>query len=197
MKDFEQEMKEQYRQLGDVLRNQPIINPTITKKFMRTKVDMFWFDWVLYGLVVAAIGTVIYMLFTTPENFWLAFLAAFLVITMARLFGMTPREVELTQEAVLIHLWFGKKTIAYSDIQSVERFSYKGNNIRLFGTSGSKLRVGWFWNSEIGCYQSYVGDKYDTILVRLRSGKKVLFSAANADEFITAIRGNASLTPES
>ena len=98
--------------------------------------------------------------------------------------------VELTPEAVCIHLWMGKKTIAYDTIAKVERFTYKGNNIRLFGTSGSKLRVGWFWNSEIGVYLSYVGDKYDTILLTMKSGKKITFSAANADEFVKAIQGN-------
>lgn len=187
-------MKEQYRQLGDVLRRQPIVNPKITRHYTKSKMSMFWFDWVLYALVLAAIGVLIYMLITSPESFWLAFLVAFLIVSMTRLFGMTPREVELTQEGVVIRLWMGHKTFPYADIELVERFAYHGHNIRLFGTSGTKLRVGWFWNSGIGIYQSYVADKYNSILLRTRSGKKYLFSAANADEFLSAIRDNLSTT---
>ena len=190
MKDLEKELKEQYRQLGDVLNQQEIVNNKIAKRYMNSRVKMFWFDWVLYALVVAAIAIVIYAAFVKPDTFWIAFLAGFLIVSMTRLFGMTPKQVELTPEAVCIHLWMGKKTIAYDTIEKVERFTYKGNNIRLFGTSGSKLRIGWFWNSEIGVYQSYVGDKYDTVLLSMKSGKKITFSAANADEFVKAIEGN-------
>ena len=190
MKDLEKELKEQYRQLGDVLNQQEIVNNQIAKRYMNSRITMFWFDWVLYALVVAAIAFVIYAAFVQPDTLWIAFLAGFLVVSMTRLFGMTPKMVELTPEAVYIHLWVGKKTIDYDTIAKVERFTYKGNNIRLFGTSGSKLRVGWFWNSEIGVYQSYVGDKYDTVLLSMKSGKKITFSAANADEFVKAIEGN-------
>ena len=190
MKDLEKELKEQYRQLGDVLNQQEIVNNQIAKRYMNSRITMFWFDWVLYALVVAAIAFVIYAAFVQPDTLWIAFLAGFLVVSMTRLFGMTPKMVELTPEAVCIHLWVGKKTIDYDTIAKVERFTYKGNNIRLFGTSGSKLRVGWFWNSEIGVYQSYVGDKYDTVLLSMKSGKKITFSAANADEFVNAIEGN-------
>ena len=190
MKDLEKELKEQYRQLGKVLSQQEIVNNQIAKCYMNNRITMFWFDRVLYALVVTAIAVVIYAAFVRPDTFWIAFIAGFLIVSMTRLFGMTPKMVELTPEAVCIHLWMGMKTIAYDTIAKVERFTYKGNNIRLFGTSGSKLRVGWFWNSEIGVYLSYVGDKYDTILLTMKSGKKITFSAANADEFVKAIQGN-------
>ena len=132
MKDLEKELKEQYRQLGDVLNQQEIVNNQIAKRYMNSRITMFWFDWVLYALVVAAIAFVIYAAFVQPDTLWIAFLAGFLVVSMTRLFGMTPKMVELTPEAVCIHLWVGKKTIDYDTIAKVERFTYKGNNIRLF-----------------------------------------------------------------
>lgn len=190
MKDFEQEMKEQYRELGNVLQTQEIVNNKTAKRYMKRRLNMFWFDWVLYVLVVLAIGVAIYETMKSPGNFWIAFLVAFLVVSMVSLFGLTPREVELTPEAVIIRLWIGKREIAYNQIRQVERFSYPGTNIRLFGTSGSKLRVGWFWNSEIKTYKAYVSDKYDTILLTLHSGKKVALSAPHSEEYVEAISQN-------
>ena len=51
MKDLEKELKEQYRQLGDVLNQQEIVNNQIAKRYMNSRITMFWFDWVLYALV--------------------------------------------------------------------------------------------------------------------------------------------------
>lgn len=209
--DFEAELKEQYRQLGNVLDKETILTPDTMRKYKRQRTRLHLVDWLIYLIAAGAMLYALYMLIleaapvasigssaeaATSQPAGAAVPLWALAITLLALaavlwcFSLTPRQVELTPEMIRIRLWVGKEEIPYSQIVAIEPLDYSGRNIRLCGTSGVKARIGWFWNSRIGVYKAFITNPQDSILVTLRSGKKRAFSVAHSADVIDAIRSN-------
>ena len=208
--DFENELKEQYRQLNSVLDKETILTPDTVRKYKRQRIRLHLLDWLIYAIAAFAMLFALYMLIreaapltsissaeaAMSQPAGAAILPWALAITLLALvavlwcFSLTPRQVELTPEMIRIRLWIGKEEIPYSQIVAIEPLDYSGRNIRLCGTSGVKARIGWFWNSRIGVYKAFITNRQDSILVTLRSGKKRAFSVAHPADVIDAIRTN-------
>lgn len=208
--DFENELKEQYRQLNSVLDKETILTPDTVRKYKRQRIRLHLIDWLVYLIAAGAMLFALYMLIreaapltsissaeaAMSQPAGAAILPWALAITLLALvavlwcFSLTPRQVELTPEMIRIRLWIGKEEIPYSQIVAIEPLDYSGRNIRLCGTSGVKARIGWFWNSRIGVYKAFITNRQDSILVTLRSGKKRAFSVAHPADVIDAIRTN-------
>lgn len=208
--DFENELKEQYRQLNSVLDKETILTPDTVRKYKRQRIRLHLLDWLIYAIAAGAMLFALYMLIreaapltsissaeaAMSQPAGAAILPWALAITLLALvavlwcFSLTPRQVELTPEMIRIRLWLGKEEIPYSQIVAIEPLDYSGRNIRLCGTSGVKARIGWFWNSRIGVYKAFITNRQDSILVTLRSGKKRAFSVAHPADVIDAIRTN-------
>lgn len=208
--DFENELKEQYRQLNSVLDKETILTPDTVRKYKRQRIRLHLLDWLIYAIAAGAMLFALYMLIreaapltsissaeaAMSQPAGAAILPWALAITLLALvavlwcFSLTPRQVELTPEMIRIRLWIGKEEIPYSQIVAIEPLDYSGRNIRLCGTSGVKARIGWFWNSRIGVYKAFITNRQDSILVTLRSGKKRAFSVAHPADVIDAIRTN-------
>lgn len=208
--DFENELKEQYRQLNSVLDKETILTPDTVRKYKRQRIRLHLLDWLIYAIAAGAMLFALYMLIreaapltsissaeaamSQPEGAavlpWELAVVVLATLAVLYVFSLTPRQVELTPEMIRIRLWLGKEEIPYSQIVAIEPLDYSGRNIRLCGTSGVKARIGWFWNSRIGVYKAFITNRQDSILVTLRSGKKRAFSVAHPADVIDAIRTN-------
>ncbi|MBQ0035004.1 MAG: hypothetical protein KBS77_06890 [Bacteroidales bacterium] len=209
--DFENELKEQYRQLNSVLDKETILTPDTVRKYKRQRIRLHLLDWLIYAIAAFAMLFALYMLIreaapltsigasagaamSQPEGAailpWALAITLLALVAVLWCFSLTPRQVELTPEMIRIRLWIGKEEIPYSQIVAIEPLDYSGRNIRLCGTSGVKARIGWFWNSRIGVYKAFITNRQDSILVTLRSGKKRAFSVAHPADVIDAIRTN-------
>lgn len=209
--DFENELKEQYRQLNSVLDKETILTPDTVRKYKRQRIRLHLLDWLIYAIAAGAMLFALYMLIREAAPFasigasagaamsqpegaavlpWALAITLLALVAVLWCFSLTPRQVELTPEMIRIRLWLGKEEIPYSQIVAIEPLDYSGRNIRLCGTSGVKARIGWFWNSRIGVYKAFITNRQDSILVTLRSGKKRAFSVAHPADVIDAIRTN-------
>lgn len=187
--DFEKDLKEQYHQLGAVLDKETIVTEQTVKQYKRIRTRLHLTDCILYAVSFFAMGIALQTAFT-DSRWWIILLMVLVIILVPCVLVLTPRELELTQEMIRIQLWLGKVEIPYREIASVCPLDYSGRNIRLCGVSGYKVRIGWFWNSNIGIYKAYITNRSDSVLVTLKSGKKRAFSVAHSTEVIEAIHSN-------
>lgn len=115
------------------------------------------------------------------------------IVTLLYVLSLIPREVEMTDKMIRIRLWIGNEEIPYNEIADIEVLDYSGSNFRLCGISGVNSRIGWFWNSNIGVYKAFITNCQDSILITLRSGKKIAFSVDHPTDVINAIRCKITL----
>lgn len=189
--DFEKELREQYRQLGAVLDKETILTTKTLKQYKRIRMKLDLTDWFIFGGVcLAVVWAVCLGYFEAEIAIWEIVLILALIVLTVYVFTLTPRELELTQELIRLKLVFGKVEIRYDEIAKVAPFNYSGSNLRLCGASAIHTHIGWFWNSNIGTYTSYVNNRSECIYVKLKSGKKIVFSVAHSTEIIEAIRSN-------
>jgi len=190
--DFENELKGQYRQLGTVLDNEQIITEKTVKQYKNIRIRLHLLDWILYTVVVFGIGVLVHFGISSimSGKAIYAVVALLAVLLAGYSFSMTPRSLVLLQEKISIRLWIGKVEMRYEDIRQAEMMTYAGNNLRLCGYGGVKAAIGWFWNSKVGVYKAFVNRREDSILITMKSGKKIAFSSANPEEVIDAIRSN-------
>jgi len=190
--DFENELKGQYRQLGTVLDKEQIITEKTVKQYKNIRIRLHLLDWILYTVVVFGIGVLVHFGISSimSGKAIYAVVALLAVLLAGYSFSMTPRSLVLLQEKISIRLWIGKVEMRYEDIRQAEMMTYAGNNLRLCGYGGVKAAIGWFWNSKVGVYKAFVNRREDSILITMKSGKKIAFSSANPEEVIDAIRSN-------
>lgn len=81
----------------------------------------------------------------------------------------------------------GKKTLLFSDIESIERRDDLAFDMRLCGSGGMLGYTGWFTNSDFGRYMSYVGGYKDTFLIVTRKRKYVM-SCDRPDELVAEVK---------
>lgn len=115
------------------------------------------------------------------------------IVTLLYVLSLIPREVEMTDKMIRIRPWMGNEEIPYNEIADIEVLDYSGSNFRLCGISGVNSRIGWFWNSNIGVYKAFITNRQDSILITLRSGKKIAFSVDHPTDVINAIRCKITL----
>lgn len=188
--NIEQELKEQYRQLNDILDKEVIVNETTIKRFMVSRSRMTLSGWLVYILCGCLILTAVAMVFIVPTAIPFILLTLLALAFVVYLYGKTPYEIELDHDNITIHLWIGQEIIPYKDIEQVSSFHYEGQTLRICGTNGGRIKIGWFWNSQIGKYMSYVTNSYESVLICMKSGKKYVISPEHSQDVIEAIRCN-------
>lgn len=137
--------------------------------------------------IIVFLPTIILLGLQTYQEAMMIFLICSVVLLLC--IPMSPKSVELTDNALVIHRYAGKKTICFGQIASVEPYSKKGiSDIRLFGIGGVLGYTGTFYNRRLGNYISYVGNYNETFLITLKSGKKYLVSCQNHLNVISALQ---------
>jgi len=163
---------------------------TLPTRNIRTRLHLL--DCIMYAVITASLGVLVYVGINAlqEERVIIAAVAFVAVLLAGYSFSMTPRRLELSQEKISIHLWIGKVEMRYEEIRQAEMMTYEGKNLRLGGYGGVKAAIGWFWNSKVGVYKAFVNSRKESILITMKSGKKIAFSSANPQEVIEAIRSN-------
>ena len=67
-------------------------------------------------------------------------------------------------------------------------------SLRLFGNGGLFGISGWFWNRRLGRFRAYATDQDRAVLLRYRSGAKVVVTPHDVQHFIVRVRTLAKLT---
>lgn len=142
-----------------------------------------------------AVGTAIFTCLYFPKpadktlNEWLyaGFLIALAVGATYYALLMWPRRITVYADRLVLKKGIGKKTLLFSDIESIERRDDLAFDMRLIGSGGMLGYTGWFTNSDFGRYMSYVGDYKDTFLIVTRKRKYVM-SCDRPDELVEEVK---------
>jgi hypothetical protein len=66
-------------------------------------------------------------------------------------------------------------------------------SVRLFGNGGLFGISGWFWNRRIGRFRAYATDPQRAVLLRYRSGARVVLTPHDVQHFLVQVRRLAQL----
>jgi hypothetical protein len=114
-------------------------------------------------------------------------IAAFLftVLYKPKSFTINPSVLKITQVGF-------SKVIPMTDIEHIEVADRKelGLGLRTFGSGGFLGYLGKFWYSKIGHITFYVTDRDKMLLVRLKTGKKIMISPDDQVGFLNAYRAS-------
>ncbi len=113
---------------------------------------------------------------------------AVVILLSVCLYFKSPKTIEVTGDALILHKAGGNMVMPFLDIQEIRRYSKSG--IRLFGIGGVFGFFGLFTNSEIGRHHAYVESYYEAFLVVRKSGKKYVLSCEDRDELVRIVSEN-------
>ena len=150
---------------------------------------------IISAVCIIAIGTSAFTCLCFPKpadktlSEWLyaGFLIALAVGATYYALLMWPRRITVYADRLVLKNGIGKKTLLFSDIESIERRDDLAFDMRLIGSGGMLGYTGWFTNSDFGRYMSYVGGYKDTFLIVTRKRKYVM-SCDRPDELVAEVK---------
>ena len=124
----------------------------------------------------------------TYENFQL-YAAAVLILIFGLTFLFKPISYTMTADKILVNRFIGKVTILKEEIHTTEKIDKEDISwsLRTFGSGGFFGYFGKFTNRKIGAMTWYVTRKDSLVLLKMKSGKKIVLSPDDRDEFLSAI----------
>jgi len=142
-----------------------------------------WLSISLFVLFFALIGYMVYdmMVNAAPASTVIPIIIIFLALISV--FCFYPQYVISNEDGIGIHSLVHTKWIKYDNIDRIEKADVSGS-VRLFGISGIFGRIGYYRNSKLGVYISYVTDKSKAFVVYRNNGKPVAFSIDDPDSFL-------------
>lgn len=104
------------------------------------------------------------------------FLIVFAVLFISYLYA--PKKYIVTDDEFIIHRTIGNRSIRIKDIEEIRPVdpSELKRTIRTFGSGGFFGSYGKFYNSQLGNMTWYVTQQRNRILIRTKSGQKVIIS---------------------
>ena len=145
-----------------------------------------------WTLVVAVFAATLYMVFSEPFH-----ILPFIIMlpTTAFVFGIllyyyliSPKSIEITNEAVVLHRVRGRKVFPYADIIEADVWQGKPSELfRFCGSGGFHGFIGRFSGGGIGSHYEYVGRYADAFYVKLSCGKTYLLSCDNAEKAVERV----------
>ena len=156
----------------------------VTKsKTVRMITSGMWF------LLVAVFVPVWYVFLCEPFN-----LTVFIIMSAATLFALgvvlyywfiSPKGVELTDSALVLHRVVGRKVFRYADIAEAGLWTGKPSDMfRCWGSGAFCGFIGWFSGGGLGTHFEYVGSYDDAFYIRLRGGRTYLLSCDGAEQAV-------------
>lgn len=101
----------------------------------------------------------------------------------------SPRYVELTEDALVLHCVAGRKVFRYEDITEIAMWQGKPSRLlRQWGSGGLGGYVGWFSGGGLGSHFEYVGQYKDAFYFKLHKGRTYLLSCDEAERVVEHIR---------
>lgn len=140
-------------------------------------------------LILSGLAICFYSIIRAPESICIIIpTIVILVFTELYFYLKSPQNIEITDEALILHKARGKIAMPFNEIQEIRPYSKSG--IRLCGSGGMFGYIGLFTNKEIGRHHEYVGDFFEAFLVVMKSGKKYVMSCENRDEAVKLVAEN-------
>lgn len=103
-------------------------------------------------------------------------------------FALWPRCIIVYDDRLVLKKGLGHLTIAFSEIQSIERRDGFDKSFRVFGVGGVLGNLGWFSKKNVGRYMSYVGDYRKTFLL-VTEKRRYVMSCDSPDELVADVKG--------
>ena len=124
----------------------------------------------------------------SSENFQI-YAAVVLIIIFGLTFLFKPQSYTMTAENILVNRLISKVKISKEDIHFAEKIDKEDIkwSFRTFGSGGFFGYFGKFTNRKIGAMIWYVSRKDSLVLLKMKSGKKIVLSPDDRDGFISAI----------
>ena len=139
------------------------------------------------ALIFFAIVMFLYAMIVEPDSIYvMLFFLAVTIFVPLYCYLMTPKCVELTNEALVLHRVKGTVVFRYSDIGKIEAY-HKSGGLRLCGSGGLFGYIGIFSNTDIGRHYEYVCDVNEAFLIVLISGKKYMLSCDDSETVIRLV----------
>lgn len=97
----------------------------------------------------------------------------------------SPKRVELTADALVLHRVMGPKAFPYTEIEEVGKWSGSAASLlRTFGDGGMFGCIGWFSGGGLGRHFEYVCKYDDAFYLKMRSGRKYMLSCDDAERVV-------------
>jgi len=80
-------------------------------------------------------------------------------------------------------------SIAIDEIEDIQRIHKKqiGIGLRVFGVGGFCGAYGLFYSFRIGCFKAYITNSESLVLIKHKTGCKLLISPGTPDDFVKAV----------
>ena len=115
-------------------------------------------------------------------------LLAIITATVIGSYLYAPMSIALSDDALILYRGIGKKKFNYSDIATIDTYISDGTVVRICGIGGVFGFIGRYYTKKIGHYFSYVGDYSQAFYLRLKNGKKYLFSCEDRDLIVFLVK---------
>lgn len=104
-------------------------------------------------------------------------------------FAISPKSVEVTDDALVLRRVMGSKVFPYADIEDIGLWHGKASEMfRFCGCGGFHGFIGWFSGGGLGSHFEYVGRYADAFYVKLSCGKTYLLSCDNAEKAVEKVK---------
>lgn len=147
---------------------------------------------IIVSLIIIGAGLIIPIYRTiNNQDIYISFIIMLAtIIIFFPAFMYAPKRIILSDKQLILQKRIGCLHLSYSEMAEV--CIYSTNNpfaeIRTLGSGGYLGFIGNFYSREIGFYTAYVGDYSQTFLVKMKSGKKYLFSCEQHTDIVSTIR---------
>lgn len=147
---------------------------------------------IIVSLIIIGVGLIIPIYRTiNNQDIYISFIMMLTtIIIFFPVFMYAPKRIILSDKQLILQKRIGCLHLSYSEMAEV--CIYNTNNpfaeIRAFGSGGYLGFIGNFYSREIGFYTAYVGDYSQTFLVKMKSGKKYLFSCEHHTDIVFTIK---------
>ena len=161
---------------------------------METQVNVHWSTTVKIITIVVSILILIvirklYNRLMINSSNYILWCVIFIIVSICGFFILNaPVSIVLQEDKLILKKILGNNTIRYTDISDIERYNLRTTDIRLLGSGGFFGFVGIFYSNNLGRYLSYVGDTGQAFLIKVKNGKKYVFSCEDPDLVIKKVK---------
>ena len=100
----------------------------------------------------------------------------------------SPKRVELTADALVLHRVMGPKAFPYDEIEEIGKWGGSVSSLlRTFGDGGMFGCIGWFSGGGLGSHFEYVCKYDDAFSLKMCSGRKYMLSCDDAEGVVALV----------
>ncbi len=121
-------------------------------------------------------------------NWFLLSVALIILFIILYFVHKSPVSVEYNESQLIINMLAGQKVINLNDICESGIFKPDRTELRLWGSGGFCGFTGYFRNTKIGKYESFVGDYNQAFYLKTKDNKYFVLSCEGRDALLMKIK---------